>query len=133
MAGKAEEIFQRVYNAVNKRLGAQGGGTLERSAIKEILAEEGLDSKEWYPALSRAKKQTPNLYELFYKAFGREPPASAPPHENQPEEEAPAEEEGPVSMLDCFTTVAHWCGRVTPEERRRVLAAVAVLYPDERA
>lgn len=134
MAGKAEQVFETVYQALNRRRSQQGAGTLEKSVLKEILAEERISTTNWYTALARAKRKTPNLYAMVYTIFGETPPAPRSQEqeevEAEPQEEAAAED---VSAADVLSTVVAWLERLEPAARTRVLASAKVFFEEDKA
>lgn len=133
MAGKAATIFENVYTAVNQRRRGTTGA-LEMAVLKEVLEELGVTKAEWYAALARAKRVTPNLYELFYAAFGKEPRNKPAAEEAEMDEGGGVpEEEAPASTADILATVLAWLDKCDGDARKRVLAAVAAFYADSAA
>lgn len=141
MGGKAASIFERVLGQVNQRK-SRRQGPLERADLAAILEKLDVAKPDWYAALARAKKQTPNLYELFYAAFGESPPKrgkaadaapaseeAAPEAEAEPEAEEEAPADGDISPADVLSTVVAWIEKLPRADRRRVMAAASAFFP----
>jgi len=119
------DLFQRVYNRVNELRSKQHGGTLPYDAFRKLLEAEKIAKDDWYQALAWARKNSPNLYELFYAAIGKKPKEKreAPP----PEEEAEAPE-ATITPAEALAGVLSWLDNLTGDDRSRVMAAAEAFF-----